>query len=95
MIASVDAWSRTYREEDYDGNPFPEEVDADGDGVVYYTMEGGTYALENPLDGAEYQLWRDSYLEGAQPVKVPYVKLTPDNIYALGTGISGGGQSGP
>lgn len=95
VIASVDAWSRTYREEDYDGNPFPEEVDDDGDGMVYYTMEGGTYALENPLDGNEYQLWRDSYLKGAQPVKVPYVKLTPDNIYALGAGISESGQNSP
>lgn len=89
VIASINAWSRAYREEDYDGNPFPEEADADGDGMVYYTMEGGTYTLENPLDGAEYQLWRDSYIKGAQPVKVPYVKLTPDNIYALGAGISG------
>lgn len=83
VIASVDAWSRTYREEDYDGKPFPEDVDADGDGMVYYIMEGGTYALENPVDGAEYQLWRDSYMKGTRRIQVSYIKLTPDNIYTL------------
>lgn len=88
VIASVDAWSRSYREEDYDGNPFPEEADADGDGIVYYMMEGGAYALENPVDGPEYQRWRDSYVGDMRQIQVPYVRLTPDNIYALGAGVS-------
>lgn len=81
-IGSVDAWSRGYREQDYDGNPFPEEADLDGDGVVYYVMEGDYY-LVNPMDGAEYSQWRDSCLEGAKQLQVPYMDLTTDNIYAL------------
>lgn len=93
VIASVDAWSRAYREEDYDGNPFPQDVDADGDGMVYYIMAGGTYDLKDPVDGAEYQRWRDSLIKGTQQLQFSYVKLTPDNIYALGSGspdIAGG-----
>ena len=89
VIASVDAWSRSYREEDYDGNPFPEEVDADGDGIVYYVMEGGAYALENPVDGPEYQRWRDSYVRDKRQIEVPYVSLTPDNVYGLNASVFG------
>lgn len=79
-LASVDAWSRGFREEDYDGNPFPQEVDADGDGVVYYVATEGNEP-EAPMDGAEYDQWRDSCLKGAEPIQVPYVNLTTDNIY--------------
>ncbi len=85
-VGMVDAWSRGYREEDYDGNPFPEEADVDGDGMVYYVMEGD-YALVNPMDGAEYNQWRDQYLKGTEQIQIPYVNLTTDNIYSIGNGI--------
>ena len=89
-LASVDAWSRGFREEDYDGNPFPQEVDADGDGVVYYVATEGNEP-EAPMDGAEYDQWRDSCLKGAEPIQVPYVNLTTDNIYAITNGSAAGG----
>ena len=89
-LASVDAWSRGFREEDYDGNPFPQEVDADGDGVVYYVATEGNEP-EAPMDGAEYDQWRDSCLKGAEPIQVPYVNLTTDNIYAVINGSAAGG----
>ena len=81
--ANVDAWSRTFREEDYDGNPFPEETDADGDGLVYYIMPGGTYELKDPVDGEEYERWRESYRKDASLTEIPYVSLTLENIYAI------------
>ncbi len=89
-LASVDAWSRGFREEDYDGNPFPQEVDADGDGVVYYVATEGNEP-KAPMDGAEYDQWRDSCLKGAKPIQVPYVNLTTDNIYAIINGSAAGG----
>ena len=92
-LASVDAWSRGFREEDYDGNPFPQEVDADGDGVVYYVATEGNEP-EAPMDGAEYDQWRDSCLKGAEPIQVPYVNLTTDNIYAITNGSAAGGAVG-
>ena len=88
-VGMVDAWSRGFREEDYDGNPFPEDADVDGDGMVYYVMEGD-YALVNPMDGAEYSQWRDQYLKGTQQIQIPYVNLTTDNIYAIGNGVAVG-----
>lgn len=82
-MAGVDAWSRFWREEDYDGNPFPEEADADGDGLVYYVMPGDDYVLAHPMDQAAYDEWRDSLLKGAAQVQIPYKKLTTDNIYTI------------
>ncbi len=95
-VAYVDAWSKGYNEKDWDGNPFPEEADRDGDGMVYYIMEGDYY-LVNPKDGAEYNQWRDSNLKGANQLEVPYVNLTTDNIYALGreAGVETGENTDP
>ena len=82
LIASVDAWSRAYREEDYEGNPFPDKIDADGDGLVYCITEGEDGEEKRMLDEPEYQEWRDSWLGEAQQIRLPVKKLTPDNIYA-------------
>lgn len=81
-IASVDAWSRAYREEDYDGNPFPEEIDADGDGLVYCITEGEDGEEKRMLDESEYQEWRASWMGEAQQIRLPVKNLTPDNINA-------------
>ena len=36
LIASVDAWDKSVAEVNENGEPFPDDVDQDGDGVVYY-----------------------------------------------------------
>ena len=46
------------------------------------------------MDGAEYDQWRDSCLKGAEPIQVPYVNLTTDNIYAITNGSAAGGAVG-
>jgi hypothetical protein len=79
-VAMVDAWDRSLSETDYNGNPFPVESDTDADGIVYYIMKDGEYELDTPIDGAEYELWRNSYLNNAKEVDIPFVSLTNDNI---------------
>ncbi len=79
-VAMVDAWERSLSEIDYKGNPFPSERDTDGDGIVYYIMKDGGYELDNLVDGAKYEQWRDSYLNNANEVNIPFVNLTEDNI---------------
>ena len=32
----IDSWEKAYMDHDYQGNPFPDELDPDGDGVIYY-----------------------------------------------------------
>ncbi len=82
-VAMVDAWNKSLSVTDYDGNPFPEEIDKDGDGIVYYIMRDGEYKLENPVDGAEYEKWFASCIGDGKKESVPYVSLTEENINAI------------
>lgn len=83
LVAGVDAWNKSYRETDDAGNSFPDEADADGDGMVYYLTGGEKDKSEGPLDGEEYQQWRDSVLGNGNIVQIAYKNLTADNISAL------------
>ena len=60
----VDAWDKSLVEEG-----FPDSVDADGDGVVYYIMPYGSYDTSQPVDGPAYQQWRDAFVGGAQALQ--------------------------
>ncbi len=71
--ALVDAWNKAYRETDYEGNAFPDDIDADGDGVVYLVEVGEN---QEWMDAEAYHAWRDSYIGGANEVEIPYEKMT-------------------
>ncbi len=79
-VGMVDAWDKALRDTDYDGTPFPDDVDADGDGIVYYIMTGGMYERKDPVDGPDHQAWLESYTAGTQPMEIPYQALTAENI---------------
>lgn len=81
MVGMIDAWDMSYAEKDFNGNPFPEEIDADGDGIVYYIITDGTYGT--PVDLEEYNQWRRSYVGEAKEVDVPYLNLTAENIESI------------
>lgn len=85
-VAAVDGWDKSIRDTDlsYDGTviPFPDDVDRDGDGFVYYIIEEeGGYApvYGEPMDYAEYAQWVARYL-GANTVRVHYASLSQENI---------------
>lgn len=84
-IADVDGWSR---EHPASADGFPTDIDADGDGMVYFLtlsdQDDSLHSLEHLVDGPEYESWRDSYLDGAEPLIIPTQKLTEDSIAALG-----------
>ncbi len=84
VVASVDAWSRERSETNWsDNSGFPEKTDADGDGVVYYIWPEGVYEGIDPVDGTEYEQWRDSYLGDANVLDIVYEEMTEQNIYML------------
>ena len=83
VIAQVEAWDKEIRDTDYEGNAFPDDVDADGDQTVYYIMETDEYAQRTPVDGKEYDQWYESYRNGAGTVTIPYLALTEENIALL------------
>lgn len=82
-IASVDAWNKEQANEDYEGNPFPDELDIDGDGFIYFVTAEGIYAQDTVVDGEEYNRWRNSLLGNAKKVEVPYQTLNEDNVQSL------------
>ena len=98
QTAGVDAWDRACTEENFPG-AFPEDVDADGDGLVYFLLTGcewytgeriapdgslyTTWSVD-PVDGPDYENWREIYLEGASEIEIPIQRLTEENIAALG-----------
>lgn len=84
VIAVVDAWDKAWAKIDpSSGAAFPEEVDTDGDGVVYYIMKDGKFEYNTPCDFEEYNQWRNSYLGEAERIVVPYSYLTEENIEGL------------
>lgn len=85
-VGSVDAWDKRVSERDYEGAPFPADIDADGDGVVYYLCSAGWDGRDDPplVDGPDYESWRAAYLDGAEKLDIPFQKLTEEHISALG-----------
>lgn len=76
-IAFVDAWDVSLARVDGTGKPFPADIDADGDGIVYLvTRDGET----KTLDGKDYASWRSSILGQGEPIPVSYYAVTRDNI---------------
>lgn len=79
-VGSVDAWDKSFWRTDYAGEPFPEEIDVDKDGIVYFLLVDGNYGYENPVDSKEYNKWHDTYTGGVEPIEVPFLNLTEENM---------------
>lgn len=82
-VGMVDAWDKSLSETDNEGKHFPDDIDKNGDGVVYFIMLNGKYEKDNLVDLEEYNQWRDSYVGGAEKVKVPFMKLNEENINSI------------
>lgn len=82
-IGMVDAWDKDFAAVDADGNPFPEALDENGMGLVYYLMTNGVYETVAPVSAEAYEAWRAANLGGAEVVLPPYQPLTGENIAKL------------
>ena len=78
-IAAVDAWSREIAET-YQGKAFPEEVDQEGAGVVYFVMEDGIYDTDHPLSRTEYEAWLSTNVGQSMYREMEYLSLNQENI---------------
>lgn len=86
QVGFVEGWDKQVVSEG-----FPDDIDADGDGLVYdvrpadadWTI-GSRYEPERMMDGPAYEEWRQSYLNGSQEVEIGLIPLTEENIAALG-----------
>lgn len=80
QVARVDTWEKQYYPQDFDGNPFPDAVDQDGDGVVYLLYFPDTQAPQ-VLDEAAFREWESEYR--TEDVPLPWVSMTLLNIESL------------
>ncbi len=96
MMGAADAWDGSYREAD----SFPGDVDADGDGVVYFLLsaDGSQWSdgYASPVDGPDYENWRSFYFGEGRPLEFPWLTLTEENINRLeGTPLPQSRDDGP
>lgn len=84
--ADVDAWDRSYAETDYEGNPFPEEIDKDGAGVVYMIFDGEE---QTNLSRSDFLAWETPLLTGSPELHLPWQKLTLENIAMVAADTAG------
>ncbi|MDE7197490.1 MAG: hypothetical protein K2O15_01245 [Lachnospiraceae bacterium] len=84
-IFTVDAWEKAFREQDYDGNPYPEETDAEKSGIVYFLMEGSEYNMSStvPVSKSTYEEWRREQGLGSERIEIPFQALTSENADSL------------
>ena len=73
-VWDVDAWEKKRCEKDRSGNLFPDDIDIDGDGVVYRitNMETGELMM---MDKEDYQSWSRGLFQGAEVIKIPWVQI--------------------
>ena len=75
QIAMVDAWDKSYSPTNY-----PEDVDKNKDGIVYYIITDGDFENKTPISKEDYENWESSYLKGANKLEIEFVGFTSENI---------------
>ena len=78
-ICRVDAWDRAFRETDSAGNPFPQEEDLDGDGILYYTGDGDL-TPQRIYDGEAYREYLADVTGDGGELGIPWVPLTAESL---------------
>lgn len=79
-IAMVDAWDKKIRDKNYLGEAFPDEIDANGDGIVFMLNIKG---LTKTLSKKDYDSWYKQQVGDATEIKLDLTSLTQENIAAL------------
>lgn len=77
-LFEVDGWEKEYYPVDYDGNDFPDEADADGDGFLYRITDENDDKL-TILDGSDYEIWFDNLIGDAKEIQIPFIEWMLQN----------------
>lgn len=78
-IGTVETWEKRYKEEWEGGQPFPDELDIDGDGIMYLICkesEAFSYEYEEfKYNQADFDEWFGKLTEGAKEISIDYKPL--------------------
>ena len=73
----VDAWDRNLSETDFEGNPYPTDIDTNNVGHVYLITENDE---TRTLNQADFEKWESELFAGKEEITIPWQKLTAENI---------------
>jgi len=86
----VDAYDRALYEQNKDvfkDDPFPYDVDKDGNGFVYYLYSAenklADYQKIAPVDDDAYLSWLQNYTNGSKKIDITFYNLTEENINSI------------
>lgn len=80
--AIVYSWEKKIRAVNDRGEPFPDELDRSGAGVIYYVEPDG-WNDSNPMDRADYLAWEREALGDSEQLTLQFLPLTEENIAAI------------
>lgn len=61
---------------------FPDDIDVDGDGLVYQLFDLKT-GINSTLDNSDFENWHQKTFGGAAPLEIPFKSLNWDDIISL------------
>lgn len=76
----VEAWEKAYMPNDFSGEAFPDSVDTDGNGTVYFISGELGIDYDNPVDDAEYREYINQFFGDGKEISVPWLELTMENV---------------
>lgn len=76
----VEAWEKAYMPNDFSGKAFPDSVDTDGNGTVYFISGELGIDYDNPVDDAEYREYINQFFGDGKEMSVPWLELTMENV---------------
>ena len=81
-VGSVEAWQKEYYPKDWNGKEFPDEVDRDGDGMVYAISNEPYFpSMDYSADGEEYEEWFTSWIpEGTDEIDMLWRPICEEEL---------------
>ena len=81
FLANVSAWDKTYGDASYTESTFPEDIDLDGNGIIYEIRTDPDWVTEAiRYDEADFHTWISQYLNGAQEIQIDYQPVVFENF---------------
>lgn len=81
---NVDTWEKSFAPQDSEGNIFPDNLDTDGDGVLYYVMNDDGNGTDSPKTKAEYEEEMKNYTGGSAEIEIPWKNFGQEDYIEFG-----------